>query len=113
MLFNGGKYFKQYAIRSWPQLPAKKGAPGPQPKLEGRVIGKLSWYQGQLVSFTEKTYAEASHEIQLSVSNHTLYGEPPPGDTSARKPPAGIALAPEALSELVTILRKNDPVTIE
>jgi LysM repeat protein len=113
VLFNGGKYFKQYAIRSWPQLPVRKGAAGPPPKIDGKVAGKLSWHQGQIVSFTDKVYAEASHEIQLSISNHTLYGEPPPGDTTMHKPPTGIALDPAAMPELVTVLAKGDPVTIE
>ena len=113
VLFNGGRYFRQYAIRSWPKQPAKKSPAGPPQKLTGRVLGKLSWANGQIVNFTEKAYAEASHWIQLSLPGYTLYAEPPSGDPAAHIPPSGIALPPEALPELAAVLRKNDPVTIE
>lgn len=114
VLYNGGRFFRQYAIRSWPAQPAgKKGASAPPQKLTGKVMGKLSWAEGQLVNFTEKTYAQASHWIQLSLTSYTLYADAPAGDTKAQKPPSGIALAPEVLPELAAVLRKGDPVVIE
>jgi LysM repeat protein len=112
ILFNSGRYFRQYTIKAWP-TPVKKPGPGPAPKLTGKIAGKLSWHDGLLVNFTDKGYPEASHWIQLTIPGHTLFAEPAPGDTHAQKPPAGITLAPEALPELAAVLRKNDPVTIE
>ncbi len=113
VLQNNGGFFKQYAIRSWPPQHGKKVASGPLPKLTGRVTGKLAWVDGQRVIFTDKGYEHASHWIQWSIPGYTLYGEPVPGDAAAQKPPAGIALAPEAMPELAALLRKNDPVTLE
>ncbi len=114
VLYNRGRFFRQYAIRSWPaQAAQKKGAAGPAPKLTGRVAGKLSWADGQLVNFTDKGYAGASHWIQLSLPSYTLYADSPADDKKAQKPPSGIALAPEALQELAAVLRKGDPVTVE
>lgn len=113
VLFNGGKYFRQYSILSWPVHAAKKGSAALPQKLVGHVVGKLSWVDGQPVNFAEKSYANASHWIQLSIPGYTLYAEPAEGDTKARKPPHGIVLPPEALPELAAVLRKNDPVTIE
>ncbi len=113
-LYNGGRYFRQYAIRSWPpQIAQKMATAAPLPKIATKVAGKLSWADGQLVNFTDKSWAGASHWIQLALSTYTLYAEPAPGDTKTQKPPSGIALSPEALPELATVLRKNDPVTIE
>ena len=113
VLFRDNKYFKQYPIRSWPAIAAKKAAAGPQPKLTSRVTERIAWFEGQRVIFTDKGYAEASHWIALSLPSYTLYGEPAPGDTKAQKPPAGIAIAPEAAAELAAMLSKNDPVSIE
>lgn len=113
-LYNGGRYFRQYSIRAWPpQIAQKVATAAPLPKITTKVAGKLSWADGQLVNFTDKSWADASHWIQLAISTYTFYAEPEPGDTKAQKPPSGIALSPEALPELATVLRKNDPVTIE
>lgn len=113
-LYNGGRYFRQYPIRSWPaQAAGKKGGGGPPPKLTGKVVGKLSWANGQLVSFSEKAYESASHWIQFTLPSYTLYADEPAGEKKVQKPPTGIALPPEALPELATVLRKGDPVTIE
>lgn len=112
-LYNGGRYFRQYAIRSWPPQAGKSGSGGMPHKLAGKVAGKLSWAEGELVNFTEKGYATASHWIQLTLAGYTLYAESPKEDAKAHKPPTGIALAPEALPELAAVLRKGDPVTIE
>jgi LysM repeat protein len=113
VLYNGGRYFRQYAIRSWPAQAARKPGSGAPPKLTGKVAGKLSWLDGQLVNFTDKGYADASHWIQLSLSGYTFFADTPADDKKVQKPPSGIALAPEALPELAAVLRKNDPVTIE
>jgi LysM repeat protein len=110
VLSNGGRYFRQYAIRSWPPQAAGKGGGAP-PRLNGKVAGKLSWANGQLVNFTEKGYAEASHWIQLTLGAYTLHADS--ADPKAHKPPSGVALAPEALPDLATVLRKGDPVVIE
>ena len=112
VLFRDNKFFKQYPIRSWPAL-AKKATTGPQPKLTARVTERIAWFEGQRVIFTDKGYAQASHWIALSLPSYTLYGEPAADDAKAQKPPAGIALAPEAAAELAAMLSKNDPVSIE
>ena len=112
VLFRDGRYFKQYPIRTWPAL-ARKTTTGPPPKLTARVTERIAWYEGQRVIFTDKGYAESSHWIALSLPSYTLYGEPAAGDTKAQKPPAGIAIAPEAAAELAAMLSKNDPVSIE
>jgi LysM repeat protein len=112
VLFRANKYFKQYPIRSWPPVSAKKAAAPPQ-KLTGRVTERIAWYEGQRVIFIDKGYNEATHWIQLSIPGYTIYGEPAPGDTKAQKPPSGIVIAPEAAAELAAMLSKNEPVSIE
>jgi LysM repeat protein len=120
-LLNKGRFFKQYAIRSWPPVQAKKAlAPGqkapPLPKQTGRVTDKIAWLDGQRVIYTDKGYANATHWISISIPGCTLYAEPPPEE--ANKPNShpssgGIALAPEACMELAAMLSKNTPVTLE
>lgn len=112
ILSNGGRFFRQYAIRSWP-VAAGKGAAGPAVKLTGRVVGKLSWADGQVVNFSDKSYAGATHWVNLSLTSFTLYSEPREGDAKAQKPVSGVALAPEAMAEIAAVLRKGDVVTVE
>jgi hypothetical protein len=116
-VLNNGKFFKQYPIRSWPALHAKRtGAQGAKPsaKLTGRVLNKIAWLNGVQVNFADKGYAGASHWIHLTIPGYTLYSEVEEiAGTKPTKPPSGLALAPEHMQELAAMLRKNNPVTIE
>lgn len=115
-----GRFFKQYAIRSWPPTQAKKAAPvrkgaAPLPKQMGKVVEKIAWLNGARVLYSDKGYANATHWIQISIPGCTLYGETGANDTSptARPPNGGIALAPDATSELAAMLNKGAAVTLE
>lgn len=120
-LLNKGRFFKQYAIRSWPPLHAKKElAAGqktpPLPKQAGKVRNKVAWLDGQRAAFTDKGYWNAKFWIEINIPGCTLY--PDPGEGAPEKPDTkpsngGIALAPEALTELGALLSKDDPVTLE
>jgi LysM repeat protein len=119
ILLEKGRFFKQYPIRSWPPIHAKKTLPSrkgaPLPKLAGKVTDKIAWLNGARVLFSDKGYANATHWIQISIPGCTLYGEPETNDTSptAKPPSGGIALAPDALPELAAMLNKGAPVTLE
>lgn len=114
ILFNGGRFFRQYAIRSWPVVAGgKKAGGGPAARLSGKVVGKLSWVNGQVVNFEDKNYAEATHWVNFSLTSYTLYGEVPEGGAKVQKPVSGVALAPEAMPEIAAVLRKGDVVTVE
>jgi LysM repeat protein len=119
-LFNRGKFFKQYPIRTLPvahATPPKKGAPSVPPvkKFTGKVTEKIAWAAaGQRVTFAEKEYEDAVHWIVSNVSGNTLYSDPDPeSGLKPNKPPTGLGLAPEHMEELAALLRKGDPVTIE
>ena len=113
-VFNDGRFFKQYPVLKWPatlQQP-KKNAPAKQ---AGKVLDKIAWLDGARVTYTAKGFADASHWINLSIPHCTLYGEAPEGadPKTVSKPPTGIAISPEAASELAAMLRRGDPVTLE
>ncbi len=118
-LFNRGKFFKQYPIRTLPAQPAaspKKGSASGAPPLKrtvSKVGEKIAWApNGQRVTFAEKEYEDAAHWIV--VSGNTLYSDPTPeSGLKLNKPPSGIGLAPEHMDELAVLLRKGDSVTIE
>jgi LysM repeat protein len=113
-VLNDGKFFKQYPIRQWPPaLQSQKK--GPAPKQVGKVLEKIAWLDGNRVIFSDKGYADASHWINISIAHCTLYGEPPEGadPKTVSKPPSGIAISPEAASELAAMLSRGNPVTLE
>ena len=120
-LLNKGRFFKQYAIHSWPPLHAKKPPVAgqralPLPKQTGKVKDKIAWLNGQRVIYTDKGFWTAKFWIEINLSGCTLYPDPGEGapDTPNSKPPnGGIALAPDALTELGALLSKDDPVTLE
>lgn len=112
---NGGRFFKQYPILSLPpQLIPKKGAP-PQPRQTGKVIDKVAWVNGARVSYTDKSYFSSTHWINIMPRACTLYAAAPPGTDPSHvaRPPAGIALAPQATAELAALLNRGTPVTLE
>jgi LysM repeat protein len=119
-LLNKGRFFKQYAIRSWPPIHAKKALPGhkappPLPKQAGKVSDKSAWLNGARVLFSDKGYINATHWIQISIPGCTLYGDPGANvDAPNAKPPGGgIVLSPDAPGELSAMLNKGAPVTLE
>jgi LysM repeat protein len=119
VLLNKSRFFKQYAIRSWPPIHAKKVAPGhkapPLPKQVGKVTEKLAWLNGARVLFSDKGYAYATHWIQINIPGCTLYGDPGANVNApeAKPPGGGIMLSPDAPGELAAILNKGTPVTLE
>ena len=120
VLLNKGRFFKQYTVRSWPPIHAKKAiagrkAPPPMPKQAGKVTEKLAWFNGARVLFSDKGYVNATHWIQINIPGCTLYGDPgTSADAANAKPPGGgIALPPDAPAELAAILNKGAPVTLE
>jgi LysM repeat protein len=111
-LFNGRQFFKQYRIAA---LPPGDAAKKPEPKRPGKVVAKTAVDPaGTRVTFQDRTYLEASHEVTISIPGHSFYtvGEPTTGKSRA---PAkkGLGFAREDLEEIAVLLKKNDPVTIE
>ena len=108
-LYNAKHFFKQYRILA---LPARDAAhSGPVPKRVGKVVSKLATDStGNRVTFLDKSYAGALHEVSLSIPGHSLFAL-----AASEKPAArtGIGLAPEDMEEIAVLLKKNDPVTIE
>jgi LysM repeat protein len=119
VLLNKGRFFKQYAVRSWPPIHAKKAIAGrkppPLPKQFGKVTEKLAWLNGARVLFSDKGYVNAAHWIQINIPGCTLYGDPgASADAANAKPPGGgIVLPPDAPGELAAMLNKGAPVTLE
>ena len=124
VLLQKGHFFKQYPILAMPvpKKPAaasteKKAGPTPRlPKLEGRVLDRIAWFNGVRVIYTDKDYADADHWVVISPAGNSLFaqvtataGAPPP-----RTPVGGgYAMAPDAASEISVLLRKGDPVVID
>ena len=108
-LYNAKRFFKQYRILALPA--ADTAQKGPPVKRVGKVVGKLATdAAGNRVTFQDKGYAGASHEVSLSIPGHSLFAL-----AASEKPAArtGIGLAPEDMEEIAVLLKKNDPVTIE
>ncbi len=106
-LFNAKRFFKQYRILA---VPARDGTAAVQ-KRTGKVVAKLATDSaGNRVTFQDKGYAGALHEVSLSIPGHSLYAVPAEPKPAARN---GIGLAAEDMEEIGVLLKKNDPVTIE
>ena len=119
-LLNKGRFFKQYAVVSWPPQLAKKTLPGgakapPPAKQTGKVKDKVAWLDGQRVIFTDKGFWTAKFWIEINLSGCTLYPDPEGAPETPNSKPinGGITLAPEALTELGALLSKGDEVTLE
>ncbi len=108
-LYNAKRFFKQYRILTVPAADtAQKTAPA---KRVGKVVSKLATdAAGNRVTFQDKGYAGALHEVSLSIPGHSLFALPAT-DKPVTRP--GIGLAPEDMEEIAVLLKKNDPVTIE
>ncbi len=119
-LLNQGRFFKQYAVKSWPPIHAKKPLSAGQKlaKQTGRVRNKVAWAEGKQVNFTDPPYwdEETKFWIEINLAGCTLY---PEADENAPETPnskpanGGIALNPEALLELGAFLSREDVVTLE
>lgn len=108
-LFNAKHFFKQYPIFSMPARDRAQTAP--VPKRVGKVVSKFATDPaGNRVTFQDKTYAGAAHEITLSIPGHSLHAVPTDDKTPARN---GLGLSPEDMEEIAVLLKKNDSVTIE
>ncbi len=116
ILTNKGRFFSQYPILAWPPALAKKppgSKPAPPPmKQAGKVSEKMAWVNGSRVTFAEKTYAEATHWIQINIAHCTLHSIADE-KSDARPPGGGILLSTKALEDLAALLSKGDPVTLE
>jgi LysM repeat protein len=106
-LFNHGKFFKRYRAKVWKVPPSKNNQP-----ISARVSELLHWKGDQPVAWGTKEYAGASHWVQISAGNYTLYTDPAEGGKEA---PGGygIILTAEEMEELSALLRRGVPVTIE
>ena len=108
-LYNAKRFFKQYRILALPAADAAQK--GPPVKRVGKVVSKLATdAAGNRVTFLDKGYAGALHEVSLSIPGHSLFAL-----AASEKPAArtGIGIAPEDMEEIAVLLKKNDPVTIE
>ena len=119
-LLNHGRFFKQFPVKSWPPVHAKKPqAGGPKlAKQTGKVRNKVAWADGKQVNFTDPPYwdEETKFWIEINLAGCTLYPEPDENspETPHSKPAnGGIALTPEALLELGAFLSREDTVTLE
>ena len=108
-LYNAKHFFKQYHILA---LPARESAgTAPVQKRLGKVVAKFATdSKGDRVTFQDKSYAGASHEVTLSIPGHSLYVLAPDAPPPARN---GLGLSAEDMAEIAVLLKKNDPVTIE
>jgi LysM repeat protein len=116
IILNKGRFFKWYPILGWPPALAKKAATGkpapPQPKLAGKVTERMAWVKGGRVTFTDLTYPESTHWIQINIPHCTLHSVA--DEKGENRPPGGgIVLSPKALEELAALMNKGDPVTLE
>jgi LysM repeat protein len=119
VLLNKGRFFKQYYIRAWPPVQAKKTvarkSAAPLPKQMGKVTEKLAWLNGARVLYSDKGYINATHWIEINIPGCTLYGDPGENANApnAKPPGGGIVLPPDAPGELAALLNKGAPVTLE
>ena len=120
-LNNKGRFFKQYPVLAWPPQHAKKVLPPgqkapPLVKQAGKVREKVAYLDGNRVIFTEKGFWSAKFWVEISISGCTLYPKPREGEpeTPNSKPiNGGIALDPDAMTEIGALLSKDDPVILE
>ena len=112
-LYNAKRLFKQYRVLTVPERDAARTA-GNQKRV-GKVVSKLATdAAGNRVTFQDKSYAGALHEISLSIAGHSLYPVVPAPATGGKPVVrSGIGLSPEDMEEIAVLLKKNDPVTIE
>jgi len=105
MLFNKGKFFKQYKVEPWNAPPPKSTAPS-----SAKVVEKSAWKNNQRVAFGAKEYNDSGRWIGTSAAGYTLYSE---GVEGVPKPQGGLGMKEEDIEELSTLINRGTPVTIE
>ncbi len=106
-LTNHHRFFKEYKALSW-AAPAPQGN-GPAAPVASKVRDVLAWQEGRRVLPTSADYQGSARWVDLTTRGFTFYTEGGP------KPPGGggIAFTQKEMEELSTLLRKNDPVSIQ
>ncbi len=104
-LTNHHRFFKEYKARAWEAPEAKPGAA----PLTTRVRDLFAWHDGRRVVPTSPEYEGSARWVEFATRGFTFYTEGGP------KPPGGggIAFSQKEMEELSTLLRKNDPVSIQ
>ncbi len=105
MLFNKGKFFKEYKIDPWEAPPSKSNAP-----TSAKVVDKSAWKNNQRVAFGAKEYNESGRWIATNATGYTLYSQ---GVDGVPKPQGGLGMKAEDIEELSTLINRGTPVTIE
>jgi hypothetical protein len=105
MLYNKGKFFKQYKVEPWNVPPPKGSAPS-----SAKVVEKSAWKDNQRVAFGAKEYNESGRWIATSATGYTLYSE---GVDGVPKPQGGLGMKDQDIQELSTLINRGTPVTIE
>jgi hypothetical protein len=113
VITNGGKFFRQYAAISWPDMNRKPVVF--LPKTTGRVLEKHALDEKGPVKQTDLAYFTAAHVLDISIPKHSLYTQPDDPAPPAHRPMGGggIGLAPAHMSEIAILLPKGTPVTLE
>jgi len=105
VLYNHGKFFKQYTPRSWTAPVSKNTAP-----IAAKVTDVASFKNGQRVAYGTRDFGGGTHTIQISASGFSIHTDPAEG---GEKVAAGIVLSEEETAELSALLSRGVPVTIE
>lgn len=112
VLFNKGRFFKQYIPKTWSGPAAKPGAPN-SPPITSKVTEKIAWRNGNRVAFGSKDYAGSARWVVIATPGFTIYSEAADPSEPTEKPPSGIGLSMEDAEELSTLVSRGVPVTIE
>jgi LysM repeat protein len=118
-------FFTQYPIAS-AELPKTR-----QPTVEMKVSAKSFWENGKPVRAGGELHQEGTPRIELGRRGYVLYGveeesdasssqiavetdekKQTPNSTDANRPPQGIAMLKDDLSEIELLIHKGTPVTI-
>jgi LysM repeat protein len=105
VLFNKGRFFKQYHAKS-AQLPAAKN-PAP---LTGKVTNKIAWKDGKRVAFGTKDFIGSARTVAFSIPGYTLSTDPEEGGEKAS---SGLVLSAADMEEISVLVNKGTPVIVE
>ena len=105
VVYNHGKFFKQYKPRKWSAPVSKNTAP-----IAAKITDVASFKNGQRVAYGTRDFGGGTHTIQVSASGFSIHTDPEEG---GEKVTAGIVLSAEETGELSALLNRGVPVTIE
>lgn len=105
VLYNQGKFFKQYKPLAWNAPAAKNTVP-----ITAKVTDVASYKNGQRVAYGTRDFGGGTHTIRVSSSGFSIFTDPAEG---GEKVPAGIVLSAQETGELSALLSRGVPVTIE